>query len=83
MRYGNAKVGLGPGVVAPVSRFSGFASDLSPSVADDEEGGGGGSMTDGAGDGFEIGSGRAGMGSSADDVSIVMCLVTGGDCLRV
>lgn len=46
-----------------------------------EVGGGGGSMT--AGEGFEIGSGRAGIGSSAEEVSMVMCLVTGGDCLRV
>lgn len=47
------------------------------------EGGGGGSMTDGASDGFDRGSGRAGIGSSAEDVSMVMCFVVGGDVLRV
>lgn len=46
-------------------------------------GGGGGSMTEVAGDGFETGSGREGIGSSADDVSMVICLVAGSDCLRV
>ncbi len=39
-------------------------------------------MKEGAGDGFERGSGSGGMGSSAEEVSIVMCLVVGGDCLR-
>lgn len=46
-------------------------------------GGGGGSMTEGAGDGLDRGSGRAGIGSSAEDVSMVMCFVVGGDCLSV
>ena len=41
-------------------------------------GGGGGSMT--VEDGLETGSGSAGMVSS-EDVSIVICLVTGGVCL--
>jgi hypothetical protein len=36
-------------------------------------------MTEGAGDGFERGSGRDGIGSSEDDVSMVMLRVTGGD----
>jgi hypothetical protein len=40
-------------------------------------------MIDGAGLGFETGSGSEGMGSSADDVSIVICFVTGGVCRRV
>lgn len=40
-------------------------------------GGGGGSITDEAGDGFETGSGSNGIGSSADEVSMVMCLVGG------
>lgn len=44
-------------------------------------GGGGGSMT--AEEGLETGSGSAGIGSSAEDVSIVICFVTGGDCLSV
>lgn len=48
-----------------------------------DEGGGGGSMTDGAGDGLERGSGRDGIASSADEVSIVIFLVTGGEVLRV
>jgi hypothetical protein len=43
--------------------------DLSGSEAADV-GGGGGSMM--AGDGFDIGSGRAGIVSSADELSIVM-----------
>jgi len=47
------------------------------------DGGGGGSMTEGAGDGFDRGSGRDGIGSSEEDVSIVMFLVTGGDWRRV
>jgi hypothetical protein len=47
-------------------------------------GGGGGSMTeDVVGDGFESGSGRDGISSSAEDVSIVMFFVEGGDCRRV
>lgn len=36
-------------------------------------------MTEGAGDGFERGSGRDGIGSSEEDVSMVMFRVTGGD----
>jgi hypothetical protein len=46
-------------------------------------GGGGGSITDGAGEGLDKGSGRGARGSSEDDVSMVMCLVTGGLCLSV
>lgn len=42
------------------------------------DGGGGGSMTEGAGEGFESGSGNDGIASSDEDVSIVMCFVTGG-----
>lgn len=48
-------------------------------AASAEDGGGGGSITEGAGDGLESGSGRDGMGSSDDEVSIVMFLVTGGE----
>lgn len=89
IRYGKAKVGFGPGVDAVVSMSRGFegvviVSLLSPS--DTTVGGGGGSMTDGVGDGFttgSMGSGNAGMGSSGEEVSRVMFLVTGGDCLRV
>jgi hypothetical protein len=40
-------------------------------------------MIEGAGDGLDRGSGRAGIGSSAEDVSMVMYFVVGGDCLRV
>lgn len=76
-------MGLGPGVVGPVSKFRCLdgVDNFSGSGAEDVGGGGGGSIT--AGSGLEIGSGRAGMGSSAEDVSIVMCFVTGGDCLSV
>ena len=45
--------------------------------AADVGGGGGGSMTGAAGDCTEIGSGRDGIGSSGDEVSMVMCLVVG------
>jgi hypothetical protein len=51
--------------------------------SDEVDGGGGGSMTEGAGDGFERGSGRAGMGSSEEDVSMVIFRVTGGDWRNV
>lgn len=47
-------------------------------------GGGGGSISwFVGGEGPETGSGSAGIGSSAEEVSIVMCFVTGGDCRRV
>lgn len=77
MRYGSEKAGLGPGVDEFTSRFELFDSLVAV------EGGGGGSITEGAGEGFERGSGRDGIGSSADDVSIVMFLVVGGDWRRV
>lgn len=48
-------------------------------VSDVFAGGGGGSIIEGAGDGLERGSGRAGMGSSEEDVSMVIFRVTGGD----
>lgn len=61
-----------------VSMLRGFEGvDLSGSGAEDV-GGGGGSMM--VGDGLDIGSGSAGIGSSADEVSMVMCWVTGGLC---
>lgn len=66
---------MGPGVEAFVSTESGF-EDASVEVG---TGGGGGSMTKGAGDGLEMGSGRDGIESSADEVSIVMCFVFGGE----
>lgn len=82
--YGNEKAGLGPGVDDDVSFaavFDGVDVAGSPSTT---VGGGGGSMTDGAGDGpFDRGSGSEGIGSSADEVSIVICFVGGGDCRRV
>lgn len=40
-------------------------------------------MTDGVVDALETGSGREGIVSSAEDVSMVTCLVTGGDWRRV
>jgi hypothetical protein len=55
------------------------ASEFDPLESEGFNGGGGGSMTEGAGDGFERGSGRDGIGSSEDDVSMVMFRVTGGD----
>lgn len=39
-------------------------------------------MTVGAGEAFK-GSGREGNGSSLEEVSMVMCFVFGGVCLRV
>lgn len=76
IRYGNENAGLGPAEVDVVSV-------LSVRPIGSEEGGGGGSMTEGAGDGLERGSGSEGMASSADEVSMVMCFVTGGEVLRV
>lgn len=78
MRYGNANAAFGPGVEAPVS---GLLVGVDESGT--EVGGGGGSITEVAAAGFETGSGSAGIGSSGDDVSMVMCLVTGGDVRRV
>lgn len=70
---------LAVGVVSRLGGFDGVVLDGSLAT-----GGGGGSITDeGAGDGLEMGSGSDGIGSSADEVSIVMCFVTGGDCLNV
>jgi hypothetical protein len=43
-----------------------------------EVGGGGGSMTDVGGGDFAIDSGKGGMGSSEEEVSMVICFVTGG-----
>lgn len=51
--------------------------------AADVGGGGGGSMIGAPGECFETGSGRDGIGSSDDEVSMVMCFVVGGDCRRV
>ena len=83
IRYRSAKAALGPGVCTPVSRLKPLDDDIEPSAVADA-GGGGGSMTeDGAGEGLDSGSGNDGIGSSADEVSIVMCFVTGGLCLSV
>lgn len=76
IRYPNENTGLGPAEVDVVSVLN-----VRPIGSD--EGGGGGSMTDGVGEGLERGSGSDGMGSSADEVSIVICFVIGGDVLRV
>jgi hypothetical protein len=71
---------LGPGAWTPVSKLRLFGTEIELSK---DVGGGGGSITDEAGEGFVKGSGREGIGSSEDDVSMVMCLVTGGLCLSV
>lgn len=76
IRYGKENAGFGAAEVD-------CASALNVRPIGSEEGGGGGSMTDGAGDGFERGSGSDGMASSADDVSMVMLFVVGGEVLRV
>lgn len=76
IRYGSVNAGLGPAEVDVVSVLN-----VRPIGSDD--GGGGGSMTDGAGDGFERGSGSDGIASSEDDVSMVICFVAGGEVLRV
>lgn len=79
--YGSEKAGLGPGVAAPVSPLVGLAGVEVTSVA--AAGGGGGSMT-GAGDvGLERGSGSDGISSSAEEVSMVICLVWGAVVRRV
>jgi len=80
MRYGSENVDLGPGVEDDVStlRFLELGADVSETT-----GGGGGSIIEAAGDGLERGSPSDGMASSADDVSIVICLVTGGACRNV
>lgn len=69
----------------PVSEFGNLegVADLSLSTAPVDDGGGGGSMTDGAGEGLESGSGSAGMASSGEEVSMVICFVVGGDCRKV
>lgn len=80
IRYGRAKAGLGPGVDALFSvAVAPFDEEVPSAVVEDGVGSGGGSMTDAAATGLETGSGREGMVSSAEDVSIVTCLVTGGD----
>lgn len=78
IRYGKEKVGFGPGVDAPVSVFCPL-EDVGVLSEAAEVGGGGGSMTEGAGDCLDSGSGRDGIGSSDDEVSIVMFFVDGGD----
>lgn len=86
IRYGNTKAGFGPNVDAPVSKFrdlDGVVTFSGSDPAAEVGGGGGGSMTEGAGDGLEMGSGSAGIGSSAEDVSMVICFVTCGVCRSV
>lgn len=80
IRYGSANTDLGPWPCTPVSKLSVLDEELDASAG---TGGGGGSMTDGAGEGSERGSGSDGMGSSEDEVSMVMFFVTGGDCRKV
>lgn len=75
---------MGPGVDAFVSVDTPFdGAPPSAAVVEAGVGSGGGSMTDGAVDDLETGSGKEGMVSSAEDVSMVTCLVTGGDWRRV
>lgn len=72
IRYSRENAGFGPGVAEPVSLLVGVAPLAS---AGTDEGGGGGSMTERLGVGFvtgSTGSGRARIGSSADEVSMVM-----------
>lgn len=76
IRYGNANAGLGPAGMDVVSV-------LKVRPMGSEDGGGGGSMTEGTGDGLERGSGSDGIASSDDEVSIVICFVTGGEVRRV
>lgn len=80
IRYGreNATVGPGDSAFVVTSRCLGLGddSDADGSLACGTNGGG--SMTEFDGSFVIAGSGRAAMGSSADDVSIVMCLVGGG-----
>lgn len=85
IRYGRAKAGLGPGVEALFSAAAPFegAAPSAAALVEVSVGSGGGSMTEGVADGLETGSGRDGMVSSADEVSMVTCLVTGGDWRRV
>lgn len=75
--YGSANAAFGPAATDVVSEAA-----LELRAIGSADGGGGGSITEGAGDGFESGSGSDGIGSSADEVSIVMCFVVGGELLR-
>ena len=80
IRYGSVNAGLGPDGAPEVSRVSDFGPETEASA---EAGGGGGSMTEGAGEAFERGSGRGGIGSSDEEVSMVMYFVEGGELRRV
>jgi hypothetical protein len=71
--------GFGPGDDEAVSPLG----NVLPVSTDTDDGGGGGSITETVGVDLDTGSGRESIGSSADEVSIVICLVAGGDCLRV
>jgi hypothetical protein len=71
---------VGPWVYALVSTSNGFG--LGEEVGPDGSvwgRSGGGSMIEGGGDFGTMGSGRSAIVSSAEDVSIVICLVGGGD----
>ena len=73
---------MGPGFDAPAST-EGSLFEL-PSADETEVGGGGGSISVTVGDeGLETGSGRDTIGSSAEEVSMAMCLVDGGDVRSV
>jgi hypothetical protein len=76
---------VGPGVAAFVSKSSGFGfgDDVGPERSLDCGTSGGGSITECVGDFWTTaGSGRAAI-VSAEEVSIVMCLVGGDDFLAV
>ncbi len=71
---------LGPGDAAFVStsRSFGLGEDVGPEASLVCPTGGGGSITECAGDFGTTGSGRAGIPSSAEEVSIVIYFVGGG-----
>jgi len=68
---------LGPPVTAVAASESALEGFTCADVAS-QVGGGGGSITCDPGDGPDRGSGSSGIGSSAEDVSIVICLVVTG-----
>lgn len=85
MRYGNEKVGNGPGLLAEFSEpnFLGAEVGRAESLVSDTSGGG--SMTTCDSDALlpaTAGPGNEGIGPSADEVSIVMWVVVEG-ALRV
>lgn len=83
MRYGSENAIGGPGEAAPVATSSFFGVDVGPESLGWRKGDFW-TLSGASGVGEEItGSGKAGMGSSVEDVSIVMFLVTTGPSLIV